>query len=318
MIGARAAQMLLVLAWSAGRAWAGAPSPPAREGPISAEEYRRFAMQHDGDAARGKEVFADERRLACTKCHSTDGKSGRAGPDLSAVGDQFARRELIEAVVRPSATIAVGYGTTIVETASGDEHLGVLKEATDTWIELACGDGQRRRVSKDSIAELRSGELSLMPEGLQDGLSPREFTDLIEFLVSLKEPAHAVTSHHGMPDNIAPVDPLVALRPFLAEPLPVPSPGLVAGQRIQSGVVWFAQVPGCSNVFLALDQSGIIWRIHQTPTGDRRGVFVDLTPDVFSASGPNGLLGLAFHPRFRENRKYYLNRAASRKQFPIS
>ena len=35
-------------------------------------------------------------------------------------------------------------------------------------------------------------------------------------------------------------------------------------------------------------------------------MFADLTGEVFSERGPNGLLDVAFHPKFRENRKYYL------------
>ncbi|MBI3191368.1 MAG: PQQ-dependent sugar dehydrogenase, partial [Pedosphaera parvula] len=58
--------------------------------------------------------------------------------------------------------------------------------------------------------------------------------------------------------------------------------------------------------FLVAHQSGIIWLVEKKAGGDTKSVFIDLTPEVFSARGPNGLLGLAFHPRFRENRKYYL------------
>jgi len=39
-----------------------------------------------------------------------DGSSSKAGPDLFAVGDKFPRRDLIRAVLEPSAEIAVGYG----------------------------------------------------------------------------------------------------------------------------------------------------------------------------------------------------------------
>src|SRR5437773_3385970 len=87
---------------------------PAAFTPPNKEEYRRFALLREGDAARGKELFADERRAACAKCHSVDGTGSKAGPDLFAVGDKFPRRELIAAVLEPSEAIAVGYGTTIV------------------------------------------------------------------------------------------------------------------------------------------------------------------------------------------------------------
>ena len=59
-------------------------------------------------------------------------------------------------------------------------------------------------------------------------------------------------------------------------------------------------------MFLVLHQKGVIWRVEKTATGDERTVFADLTDEVFSERGPNGLLDVAFHPNFRENRKYYL------------
>jgi putative heme-binding domain-containing protein len=290
-------------------AWAGAlPAPgqnaPAQATPKSAGQYRHWAMQRDGDVARGRVLFDDEQRLACSKCHSLDGKGGLMGPDLFAVGDQFARRDLIDAVLHPSAVIAVGYGATVVETNSDEEYQGVLKQATHEWIELAGVDGQRTRIAKDSIKEQRGSTVSLMPEGLQASLTLQEFADLIEFLVSLKEPAQSVANQRGMPEVIPELAEAVVLHPLFNETLRYTNS--VPGRRVQSGLVWFAQIPALTNVFLAVDQAGMIWRIEKTATGATRSVFADFTAEVFSGRGPNGLLGLAFHPRFPENRKYYL------------
>src|SRR5438552_16128764 len=68
-------------------------------------DSRSFAMTHLGDAERGEKLFLDEQRLACARCHTVDGKGGRAGPDLFAIGDKFGRRERIAAVLMPSATV---------------------------------------------------------------------------------------------------------------------------------------------------------------------------------------------------------------------
>lgn len=268
------------------------------------DDYRLFALQHDGEAGRGRELFGNEQRLGCVKCHSIDGKGGKAGPDLFAVGDQFPRREIIEAILRPSAVIAVGYGTTMVETKSGEDFQGVLKQTTESWIELAGADGQRTRIAKETIKEQRGSTISLMPEGLQASLTLQEFTDLIEYLVTLKESAHSLVSHHGMPEEIPAIRNPASVRPFLSEPLLFPRS--LAPEHVQPGLVWFEQMPGRAQVFLAVDQAGIIWRVEKLSTGEHVTIFEDLSSEVFSARGPNGLLGLTFHPHFRENRKYYL------------
>src|SRR6266566_3015958 len=122
-----------------------AAEPPAQSPPPDPvrqlREYRDFAMGHDGDAARGRELFNNEQRAGCAKCHSVDGSSSRAGPDLLTIGDSYPRRELIRSVLEPSSTIAIGYGTTIVETKSDETFSGIIKQSTTKALELMGADG---------------------------------------------------------------------------------------------------------------------------------------------------------------------------------
>src|SRR5258707_14083078 len=74
----------------------------------SLEEYRHFALIHEGDLLRGKSLFADQEKTACSRCHTVDGTAGKAGPDLFAVGDKFGRGEIIDSILSPSAAIAGG------------------------------------------------------------------------------------------------------------------------------------------------------------------------------------------------------------------
>ncbi|MDB6109956.1 MAG: putative glucose/L-sorbosone dehydrogenase, distantly related to bacterial beta-galactosidase [Pedosphaera sp.] len=295
----------LILAASARAAEPPAQSPPpdpARQ----LREYRDFAMGHDGNATRGRELFNNEQRPACVKCHSVDGTASKAGPDLSAVGDKFPRGELIRSVLEPSATIAVGYGTTILELKSGDEIQGVLKQSTADSLELAGADGKHVRIATRDIQEQRGSTISLMPEGLQAGLSHQEFTDLIEYLFTLRQPENLLTSNHGMPSNIPKLAQPVTLRPFLSEDLRFPNAFVQKPGDLRYGLVWFGQVPGGSNLFLAVHQTGKLWLVEKCATNDLKTLFADLSNEIYDKSGPNGLLGLAFHPKFRENRKYYL------------
>jgi putative heme-binding domain-containing protein len=276
--------------------------------PVQAQEasvpnldaFRRHALIREGDAARGAKLFADETRLACAKCHSIDGTASKAGPDLLAVGDKFGRRDLVDAVLMPSATIAPGYGTVVVETKAGLQYQGVLKQATDQGIQLMGGDGKLISIATTEIQSQQGSTVSLMPEGLQAGVSLQEFSDLIEYLTTLKQPESALAGNRGMPRVIPILKQPVTVRPFFQEELTVPP------SRVQTGLTDIHQVPGRTNVFLVLHQKGMIWRMEKTEIGESKSVFSDLTGEVFSERGPNGLLGMTFHPKFRENRKYYL------------
>lgn len=230
--------------------------------------YQDAAMHRDGSVSRGREIFGDEQKGACVRCHTVDGSAGRAGPDLFAIGDKFPRRELIRSILEPSASIAIGYATTTIETKSGEQHDGVLKEATDSWIELMEADGKRQRIEKGDIASQRTSTISMMPEGLHSGLSLDEFADLIEYLSALKQPETALTSSRGMPAVIPELEKPVVLRPFFSEEMRFPHAFVHNPGDVRSGLVWFGQLPGRSNVFVGLHQTGKIWLLEKNGEGN--------------------------------------------------
>ena len=163
----------------------------------SPEAYGKFALTHDGDAARGRKLFNDDPRLLCAKCHSIDGSASKAGPDLFAAGDAFGRRDLVDAILQPSATIAPGYGTIIVETKAGAVFQGVLKQTTDAGVQLMGVDGKLVSIATADIKEKTANAVSLMPEGQHASLSREEFTDLIEYLTTLKQAESTLARQHA-------------------------------------------------------------------------------------------------------------------------
>src|SRR2546423_3171161 len=204
-------------------------------------EYQNYAMMHQGDVERGKSLFFDEQRLACSKCHMVDGKAILAGPDLMTIGDKFGRRELVESILAPSATIAVGYSTTTIKTRAGELFVGTVKEANDQGVGIMQGDGNLVRVPASQIAQQRTNDISLMPDNLHAGLTLREFSDLIEYLASLKTPETITSSHHGMPTTIPAIAQPVSLVPFHAP------------QHKFDHPVWFGPVPGAANAFAIVE-----------------------------------------------------------------
>lgn len=263
------------------------------------EDYREHALRHEGDAARGATLFQSEV-LMCSKCHSVDGTASKAGPDLRTAGDAFGRRDLIKAVLEPSATIAPGYGAVLIETTDGRSHIGTLKQKTAGKIELMGMDGIPITVTTDEVGSQSGSVISLMPQGLHASLTKDEFTDMIDYLVSLKEPESSLEDRLGAPREIPELKKPVELKPFFVESFQLPR------GKAETGLTSMRQVPGQPGVFLVLHQKGVIWRVEKVAESEKREIFVDLETEVFSDRGPNGLLDVCFHPQFRKNGKYYL------------
>jgi putative membrane-bound dehydrogenase-like protein len=136
-----------------------------------------------GDAHRGQEVF-NSPRGACTTCHLIGYVGGRTGPDLTAVGTVRTRRDLLEAVVFPSASFVRSYEPWIVRTTAGELLFGTIVNEGDDFIAFNLTGGLERRLSRDDIADLRRSQTSLMPAGLDRLLSAQELADLLAFLES--------------------------------------------------------------------------------------------------------------------------------------
>jgi putative heme-binding domain-containing protein len=138
-----------------------------------------------GDAQRGRQVFLGAR-ATCVACHSVAGQGGQIGPDLTRIGASRTDRDLLEAVVFPSASFVRGYEPYVVNTKKGQQFAGVIRRETAEAIVLATGAASEARVLRSDIEEMEPGKVSIMPEGLDTQLSRQELADLIAYLISLK------------------------------------------------------------------------------------------------------------------------------------
>lgn len=168
--------------------------PPARKGPLfeakarklDPADYEKFATANKGDAARGRALFMDLKGVACVKCHKVKGEGGEAGPELFGVAAKFNRAQLVESVLYPSRQILDGYKVTRVLTRSGEVKAGRLAADGADELVLLDAEGKRHAIRKEEVDRRQESELSLMPDGLNTGLSTQDFADLIAYLETLK------------------------------------------------------------------------------------------------------------------------------------
>ena len=142
-----------------------------------------------GDVRRGQVVF-NSPRAACMACHAIGYIGGKIGPDLTNIGQIRAERDLLEAILYPSASFARGYEPIAVTTESGDVHTGVLRSDLKDEIVLATGAGSELRIQREQIADMQPAVVSVMPPGLDEVLTRQELADLLAFLKATRRSAN--------------------------------------------------------------------------------------------------------------------------------
>lgn len=134
-----------------------------------------------GDVRRGQLVF-NSARAACSACHRMGYLGGDVGPDLTSIGQARSERDLLEAVVFPSASFVRSYEPVVVSTKGGESYSGVLRKDAPDELVLATGPNAEVKLARSEVAEMRPGTVSVMPQGLDQQLSRQELADLVAFL----------------------------------------------------------------------------------------------------------------------------------------
>jgi putative heme-binding domain-containing protein len=136
-----------------------------------------------GDPLRGLQVFHGSK-ASCGACHEIGYRGGNIGPDLSRIGSIRSRRDLLEAILYPSASFVRSYEPVMVLTRDGEVVNGLLTEENADGVTVIMAADQRRRLQTDEIEEIRPGKTSVMPGGLEQVLSIQELSDLVSLLES--------------------------------------------------------------------------------------------------------------------------------------
>jgi len=142
-------------------------------------------IAESGDATRGEEVFLS-RKAACSACHRVGDRGERIGPELSRIGEIRTTRDLAEAILYPSLSLARGYESYTIVTADGQSVSGLLQQETAATVTVRTTDRAEIRVPREQIEELAPHATSIMPQGLDKVLSTAELRDLLAYLGTLK------------------------------------------------------------------------------------------------------------------------------------
>ncbi|HXG49514.1 MAG TPA: neutral/alkaline non-lysosomal ceramidase N-terminal domain-containing protein, partial [Methylomirabilota bacterium] len=140
-------------------------------------EAFRPALQLVGEAGRGEAIYA---RL-CLACHQRNGLGVEIGPDLRSVASHPPDKLLVN-ILDPNADVQPGFHAYHGQLADGTELYGLIAAETGNSVTFKLTDGSTRVVAREDLARLEGARASLMPEGLEAGMSQQDMADLIAFL----------------------------------------------------------------------------------------------------------------------------------------
>ncbi|HWY20334.1 MAG TPA: c-type cytochrome [Candidatus Acidoferrum sp.] len=147
-----------------------------------------------GNAAHGKELFYGDAN--CSLCHMVEGKGGRVGPELTAVGGSRTREAIVDSVRNPSRRLAWGltestkefpqeYETIAAVTADGKEIKGVALNEDSFSVQMMDSSEQIYLLEKDKLRSFKKSRESMMPVYKPDVLSDKDLDDIVAYLVSV-------------------------------------------------------------------------------------------------------------------------------------
>ncbi|MFO0796221.1 MAG: PVC-type heme-binding CxxCH protein [Gemmataceae bacterium] len=134
-----------------------------------------------GDVRRGQAVF-NGAKGQCAACHKIGYVGGLVGPDLTRVGGTRTERDLLEAIVFPSASFVRSYEPVRVTTTDGRVFNGLLAADTADEVAVVVAADRTERVPRADVDAVAPGTVSVMPAGLDQQLTRQELADLVAFL----------------------------------------------------------------------------------------------------------------------------------------
>ena len=149
--------------------------------PAVMEQFKQ-ALRLPAFAERGRATFT----ARCSNCHRLEGTGRELGPNLAAA-KVLGKEKLLSAILEPSAAIEPGYETSVVPTFEGQNLVGIKTDDNLTTITLRQPRGESVVYPHLNVRNVYAQPWSLMPAGLERGLTSQDLADLLEYLMTVEK-----------------------------------------------------------------------------------------------------------------------------------
>lgn len=153
--------------------------------PARAELVQRYAMalhelrDEDGAGEVGREIFLAN----CSACHRLHGLGNDVGPPLREVLEK-SDEQLLQAVLDPNGEVDPRYSNYQILLQDGRLLAGAIRNESANSLTLVVAGGEEHQLERSELQEVKNSGRSLMPEGFEQKITPKQMQALLGFLRS--------------------------------------------------------------------------------------------------------------------------------------
>ena len=149
---------------------------------LKPEEAIAAVLKTKGDVALGEMLFT---RQTCVACHTVREDEAQKGPYLGNIAQTYKRPELAQNILDPNKTIAQGFATNLIMLKDGNAQMGFITFESADKVTIRTITAQEFTFAATDIVKRDKPPISMMPPGLVNTLTVREFASMLDYLESL-------------------------------------------------------------------------------------------------------------------------------------
>ena len=151
--------------------------PPAQGDRRAVIQRYLPSLELGGSAARGRTTYT----ARCALCHQPGADGSTIGPSVETFR-VFSPEESLTHLLDPNRTVDARYRIFQIETTDGATLSGIVQNETQSSVTVRQPFGGSQTLPRAKIGRLVPLERSLMPDGLEEGLSLQDMADLLQFI----------------------------------------------------------------------------------------------------------------------------------------
>jgi putative heme-binding domain-containing protein len=151
-------------------------APASADRRVVIDRYRP-SLDLRGSAVRGATTF----KAKCAACHQPGSDGSAVGPAVEAL-KVFGKEEVLTHLLDPNRTVDARYRLYQIDASDGASLVGIIQNESENSVTVRQPFGTAQTLPRSRIARLQALERSIMPDGLEEGLSLQDMADLLQFI----------------------------------------------------------------------------------------------------------------------------------------